>query len=65
MIKSSDLDFKPVLVQAGQPKTASVGPWACEVYECTGDMQLQTFRKGAGDNLLNGISMPVRTIVCK
>lgn len=61
VLKSSDLDFKPVFDAPGKPKRASVGPWSCEVYECTGDMQLQTFRKGAGDNLLNGISMEVGT----
>lgn len=59
VIKSSELDFKPVKNQNGKIKQDTVGPWACERHECTGDMQLQTFRKGAGDNLLTGISMKV------
>lgn len=59
MIKSSDLDFKPVKDNQGRIKKASVGPWKCKVHECTGDMQLQTFRKGPGDNLLVGIAMKV------
>ncbi|CAN0291003.1 unnamed protein product, partial [Hapterophycus canaliculatus] len=57
VIKSSELTFKPVKDFAGKFKTGTVGPWACEMYECTGDMQLQAFRKGAGDNLLAGLSM--------
>lgn len=60
VIKSSELDFKPMLDQAGKIKKGAVGPWACDRYECTGDMQLQTFRKGTGDNLLSGLSMKVR-----
>lgn len=60
MIKSSELTFKPVKDYSGKFKTGTVGPWACEMYECTGDMQLQAFRKGAGDNLLSGLSMTVR-----
>ena len=60
MIKSSELDFKPVLDPGGQLKKGTVGPWTCDRYECTGDMQLQTFRKGTGDNLLAGLSMKVR-----
>ena len=59
MIKSSELNFKPVKDPTGKIKTGTVGPWACERHECTGDMQLQTFRKGAGDNLLTGLSMKV------
>lgn len=59
MIKSGELAFKPVKDYAGKFKTGTVGPWACEMYECTGDMQLQAFRKGAGDNLLSGLSMTV------
>ncbi|CAM9246680.1 unnamed protein product, partial [Ascophyllum nodosum] len=57
VIKSSELDFKPVLDPGGQLKKGTVGPWTCDRYECTGDMQLQTFRKGTGDNLLAGLSM--------
>ncbi|CBN76857.1 conserved unknown protein [Ectocarpus siliculosus] len=57
VIKSSALNFKPVKDYSGKLKTGTVGPWACEMYECTGDMQLQAFRKGAGDNLLSGLSM--------
>ena len=60
VIKSSELNFKPVTDPMGKIKTGTVGPWACERHECTGDMQLQTFRKGAGDNLLTGLSMKVR-----
>lgn len=59
VIKSSDLDFRPVRDGHGKTKTVKVGKWACEMHECTGDMQLQTFRKGPGDNLLAGISMKV------
>lgn len=59
VIKSGELDFKPVTDYAGKLKTGTVGPWACEMYECTGDMQLQAFRKGAGDNLLRGLTMKV------
>lgn len=59
VIKSSELNFKPVTDPMGKIKTGTVGPWACERHECTGDMQLQTFRKGAGDNLLEGLSMKV------
>ncbi|CAN0025577.1 unnamed protein product, partial [Ectocarpus sp. 12 AP-2014] len=57
VIKSSALNFKPVKDYSGKLKTGTVGPWACEMYECTGDMQLQAFRKGPGDNLLSGLSM--------
>eukprot|EP00903_Cladosiphon_okamuranus_P008377 g8055.t1 len=57
VIKAGELDFKPVTDFTGKKKTGTVGPWACEMYECTGDMQLQAFRKGAGDNLLQGLSM--------
>lgn len=64
MIKSSELDFKPVKDQSGNIKTGAVGPWACERHECTGDMQLQTFRKGPGDNLLTGLSMKVCFFGC-
>lgn len=60
VIKSGELNFKPVTDYSGKLKTGTVGPWACEMYECTGDMQLQAFRKGAGDNLLKGLSMKVR-----
>lgn len=59
VIKSGELNFKPVKDYSGKLKTGTVGPWACEMYECTGDMQLQAFRKGAGDNLLKGLSMKV------
>lgn len=62
MIKSGELHFKPVKDYSGKLKTGTVGPWACEMYECTGDMQLQAFRKGAGDNLLKGLSMKVRCV---
>ena len=60
MIKAGELNFRPVTDNYGNLKTGTVGPWACEMYECTGDMQLQAFRKGAGDNLLKGLSMKVR-----